>query len=93
MVCLACLLPLFLVPIVNFLPVLVDYIMAKIYGALGWEYRKPVRVPPSCPYKPPVATKNDSPLGSQEDSGAPYPVEKLSKAGIATDPTANDKSA
>ncbi|KAI4371314.1 hypothetical protein MLD38_019564 [Melastoma candidum] len=93
MVCLACLLPLFLVPIVNFLPVLVDYIMAKIYGALGWENRKPVRVPPSCPYKPPAAVKNDSTLGSQEESGAPLPVEKLFETGTATDPTAKDKSA
>ncbi|KAH0861668.1 hypothetical protein HID58_089929 [Brassica napus] len=25
---------------------------AKVYGWLGWEYRKPARVPPSCPFKP-----------------------------------------
>ncbi|RZS27087.1 hypothetical protein BHM03_00060524, partial [Ensete ventricosum] len=24
----------------------------KIYWLFGWEYRKPERVPPSCPYKP-----------------------------------------
>lgn len=24
----------------------------KIYGVFGWEYRKPERVPPACPYKP-----------------------------------------
>ncbi|KAL9318160.1 hypothetical protein ACSQ67_014677 [Phaseolus vulgaris] len=54
MVCLACLLPLFLVPIVNILPILFDIIMGKIYRVFGWEYRKPERVPPACPYKPPT---------------------------------------
>ncbi|KAK7277500.1 hypothetical protein RJT34_22514 [Clitoria ternatea] len=53
MVCLACLLPLFLVPIVNVLPLVFDFIMGKIYRLFGWEYRKPERVPPACPYKPP----------------------------------------
>uniref|UniRef100_A0A7N0V421 Uncharacterized protein n=1 Tax=Kalanchoe fedtschenkoi TaxID=63787 RepID=A0A7N0V421_KALFE len=57
MVCVACLLPLFLVPIINLLPLLFDLIMAKVYGLLGWEYRKPVRTPPACPYKP-AANKN-----------------------------------
>ncbi|KAL4191003.1 hypothetical protein AMTRI_Chr07g27420 [Amborella trichopoda] len=52
MVCLACLLPLFLVPIVNVLPLLFYFILGKIYGLLGWEYRKPERAPPACPYKP-----------------------------------------
>lgn len=23
-----------------------------MYGWLGWEYRKPARVPPACPFKP-----------------------------------------
>ncbi|KAK7392435.1 hypothetical protein VNO78_20874 [Psophocarpus tetragonolobus] len=54
MVCLACLLPLFLVPIVNILPLLFDFIMGKIYRVFGWEYRKPERAPPACPYKPPT---------------------------------------
>ncbi|GAV58152.1 hypothetical protein CFOL_v3_01686, partial [Cephalotus follicularis] len=57
-VCLACLLPLFLVPIVNILPLLFYYIMGKVYGLLGWEYRKPERAPPACPYKP--VSKNTS---------------------------------
>jgi hypothetical protein len=30
----------------------------KVYGILGWEYRKPERAPPACPYKP--AAKKDS---------------------------------
>nr|GMC46644.1 Polypeptide N-acetylgalactosaminyltransferase 35A [Ipomoea batatas] len=51
MVCLACLLPLFLVPIVNLLPLLFDFIMAKVYRLFGKEYQKPARVPPACPYK------------------------------------------
>ncbi|KAF5750425.1 Polypeptide N-acetylgalactosaminyltransferase 35A [Tripterygium wilfordii] len=59
MVCLACLLPLFLVPIVNLLPLLFDYIMGKVYAIFGWEYRKPERAPPACPYKP--AANKDTP--------------------------------
>lgn len=46
-----CLVPLFLVPLVNFLPLLFDFLMGKIYAAFGWEYRKPERVPPACPIK------------------------------------------
>nr|AFK37573.1 unknown [Lotus japonicus] len=52
MVCVACLLPLFLVPIINLLPLLFDFLMAKIYRVFGWEYRKPERAPPARPYKP-----------------------------------------
>ncbi|CAA2972698.1 uncharacterized protein LOC111396062 [Olea europaea var. sylvestris] len=67
MVCLACLLPLFLVPIVNLLPVLFDLIMAKVYSLFGWEYRKPARVPPACPYKPSAnkTSINNSVAGEQ----------------------------
>ncbi|XP_072967741.1 uncharacterized protein [Typha angustifolia] len=57
MVCLACLLPLFLIPVVNALPLLFHFIISKVYRLFGWEYRKPVRAPPACPYKP-VAQKN-----------------------------------
>ncbi|KAL9275661.1 hypothetical protein AKJ16_DCAP25521 [Drosera capensis] len=57
-VCLMCLLPLFLIPIVNALPLLFDLIMARVYRLLGWEYRKPERVPPACPYKPAAAKGN-----------------------------------
>ncbi|KAM7264498.1 hypothetical protein ACFE04_002181 [Oxalis oulophora] len=57
MVCVACLLPLFLVPIVNLLPLLFDFIVGRIYRLLGWEYRKPERAPPACPYKPPTTKK------------------------------------
>ncbi|CAK8571650.1 unnamed protein product [Lathyrus sativus] len=52
MVCLVCLVPLFLVPIVNFLPLVFDFLMGKIYAVFGWEYRKPERAPPACPIKP-----------------------------------------
>ncbi|CAA2966195.1 Polypeptide N-acetylgalactosaminyltransferase 35A [Olea europaea subsp. europaea] len=67
MVCLACLLPLFLVPIVNLLPVIFHLIMAKVYGLIGWEYRKPERAPPACPYKPSAnkTTANNSVTGEQ----------------------------
>lgn len=58
MVCLACLLPLFLVPLINALPLLLDFILGKVYGLFGWEYRKPDRAPPACPYKP--MAKNDA---------------------------------
>ncbi|WOL13301.1 hypothetical protein Cni_G22070 [Canna indica] len=56
-VCIACLLPLFLIPVVNALPLLFDFIVGKIYQLFGWEYRKPERVPPACPYKP-ASNKN-----------------------------------
>ncbi|XP_057812876.2 uncharacterized protein LOC131026891 isoform X1 [Cryptomeria japonica] len=52
MVCVACLLPIFLIPIVNLLPILFDFIVGKIYVLFGKEYRRPERVPPACPYKP-----------------------------------------
>ncbi|KAL3825858.1 hypothetical protein ACJIZ3_021887 [Penstemon smallii] len=63
MVCLACLLPLFLVPIVNLLPILFDLLMAKVYKLFGWEYRKPQRAPPACPIKPSVSKTNNSVRG------------------------------
>ncbi|KAL6519366.1 hypothetical protein OROGR_018686 [Orobanche gracilis] len=67
MVCLACLLPLFLVPIVNLLPLLFDFIMVKVYRLFGWEYRKPERAPPACPIKSTVSKTgtNDSVAGKQ----------------------------
>ncbi|XP_043704724.1 uncharacterized protein LOC122654621 isoform X2 [Telopea speciosissima] len=67
MVCLACLLPLFLVPIVNVLPLLFDFIMGKVYKLFGWEYRKPERAPPACPYKPAASkvTKVGEEIGTQ----------------------------
>ncbi|XP_023637154.1 uncharacterized protein LOC111830116 [Capsella rubella] len=58
MVCVMCLVPLFLVPLVNLMPRIIDFFMAKLYAWLGWEYRKPARVPPACPFKP--AAKNDN---------------------------------
>ncbi|XP_010050728.2 uncharacterized protein LOC104439345 [Eucalyptus grandis] len=70
MVCLACLLPLFLVPIVNLLPLLFDIIMAKVYALFGWEYRKPARTPPACPYKPTAPIK-DGKVGEGVAPGVP----------------------
>ncbi|KAJ0087783.1 uncharacterized protein LOC116137293 [Pistacia vera] len=84
MVCIACLLPLFLVPIVNLLPLLFDLIMGKIYGMLGWEYRKPERAPPACPYKP--AAKQDNNPNKVVTEAKPGLHESVSKlAGTADD--------
>ncbi|CAK8543917.1 unnamed protein product [Lathyrus sativus] len=71
MVCLFCLLPLFLVPIVNVLPILFYYVMGKVYRLFGWEFRKPEMVPPACPYKP--AAKMESKVET-EDVPAVAPV-------------------
>ncbi|TVU27634.1 hypothetical protein EJB05_19129 [Eragrostis curvula] len=83
MVCVFCLIPLFLIPVVNALPYLFDLLLvctlflpplpppflslwqSKVYGLFGWEYRRPERVPPACPYKP-AAKKNDE--GSSEST-------------------------
>ncbi|PPR86012.1 hypothetical protein GOBAR_AA34681 [Gossypium barbadense] len=70
-VCIACLLPLFLVPIVNILPLLFDFIMGKIFRLLGWEYRKPERAPPACPYKPAAKLENNSKVTPETEPGAP----------------------
>ncbi|KAK2454940.1 hypothetical protein QL285_002444 [Trifolium repens] len=70
MVCLVCLVPLFLVPIVNILPLLFDFLMGKIYGVFGWEYRKPERVPPACPIK--FSTKT---ISKDEANAGPPPTE------------------
>ncbi|KAK7285004.1 hypothetical protein RJT34_19759 [Clitoria ternatea] len=77
MVCLGCLLPLFLVPIVNILPVLFYYIMGKVYRLFGWEYRKPERVAPACPYRP--AVKRDS---NVEADAVPASVEPVKPGGV-----------
>ncbi|XXG49705.1 hypothetical protein AAC387_Pa02g3807 [Persea americana] len=76
-VCLACLLPLFLVPIINALPLLLHFLIGKIYALLGWEYRKPERVPPACPYKP--VAKKDAQVG-EEASGDPHSITKAAAA-------------
>ncbi|XP_052174980.1 uncharacterized protein LOC127789923 [Diospyros lotus] len=82
MVCLACLLPLFLVPIVNVLPLLFDFIMGKVYGILGWEYRKPERAPPACPYKP-AANGSSARVAAEPHPDASEPVQK--PPGVADD--------
>ncbi|KAI3746402.1 hypothetical protein L6452_08834 [Arctium lappa] len=70
MVCVACLLPLFLIPIVNLLPVLFDIIMARVYRILGWEYRKPERAPAACPYKPVANKTNENVTGEHNPIAA-----------------------
>ncbi|KAL5717022.1 hypothetical protein ACHQM5_010108 [Ranunculus cassubicifolius] len=76
MVCVACLLPLFLIPVINALPLLFDFIMKIMYRLFGWEYKKPERVPPACPIKPSSNTLTKDvypihkPLGSSEDLGS-----------------------
>ncbi|KAK7267771.1 hypothetical protein RIF29_20450 [Crotalaria pallida] len=82
MVCLACLLPLFLVPIVNILPLLFDFLMAKVYRLFGWEYRKPERAPPACPMKP--AAKNDSKVEAGAEPTPKEPV-KLGNVDVKQD--------
>ncbi|XP_022935585.1 uncharacterized protein LOC111442415 isoform X2 [Cucurbita moschata] len=76
MVCLACLLPLFLIPVVNALPVLFDLIMGKIYGIFGWEYRKPQRVPPACPYRPAAKQNSNVSGGVRTSSWSATPTSK-----------------
>ncbi|XP_050384038.1 uncharacterized protein LOC126800679 [Argentina anserina] len=78
MVCVMCLIPLFLVPIVNLLPLLFDYLMGKIYGVMGWEYRKPERAPPACPYKP--AAQNDAKVTEKHEPGSPEPLAETAAA-------------
>ncbi|XP_057947845.1 uncharacterized protein LOC131143506 [Malania oleifera] len=85
MVCLACLLPLFLVPIVNLLPLLFDYILGRVYGLFGWEYRKPQRAPPSCPYKP--GARKDVRGGAEAGPLSSEPVPKAVKEEAETGPS------
>ncbi|KAI7752780.1 hypothetical protein M8C21_018311 [Ambrosia artemisiifolia] len=68
MVCIACLLPLFLVPIVNLLPLLFDIIMGRVYRLLGWDYRKPERTPAACPYKPAAANKTNANVAGEHNA-------------------------
>ncbi|XP_051114090.1 uncharacterized protein LOC127239805 [Andrographis paniculata] len=77
MVCLACLLPLFIVPIVNLLPLIFDVIMAKVYRLFGWEYRKPERAPPACPMKPSASkTATNNSVTGEKNHAAPDPSPK-----------------
>ncbi|KAH9625721.1 hypothetical protein KSS87_007917 [Heliosperma pusillum] len=68
MVCVFCLVPLFLIPIVNLIPLLFDLLMAKVYRLLGWEYRKPERAPPACPYKPNAPANSTSNVNGAAES-------------------------
>lgn len=77
MVCLACLLPLFLIPVVNALPLLLDFILGKVYGLFGWEYRKPVRVPPACPYKPTNTKSKEGAVDGKAEPSTQQEPEKV----------------
>ncbi|EFJ26006.1 hypothetical protein SELMODRAFT_98349, partial [Selaginella moellendorffii] len=48
-VCIACLLPIFLLPLVNILPRLFDFFMAKFYRVFRQDYKPPARAPAQCP--------------------------------------------
>ncbi|KAJ0243999.1 hypothetical protein HA466_0199700 [Hirschfeldia incana] len=69
MVCPMCLVPLLLVPLINLLPRIIDFLMAKVYAWLGWEYRKPARVPPACPLKP-SDNKNSTKAAAEAGAGS-----------------------
>ncbi|XP_074311164.1 uncharacterized protein LOC141647030 [Silene latifolia] len=87
MVCLFCLVPLFLIPIVNLIPLLFDLLMAKVYRMCGWEYRKPERAPPACPYKPNAPTNSNS---SNVDGAAESSVQDVNTKSIETDNKKSD---
>ncbi|KAG5556832.1 hypothetical protein RHGRI_007176 [Rhododendron griersonianum] len=53
-----------------------DSKMGKVYGVFGWEYRKPVRAPPACPYKP-AANKSSSEVAEKPDLAASDGPQKL----------------
>ncbi|KAL5717023.1 hypothetical protein ACHQM5_010108 [Ranunculus cassubicifolius] len=75
MVCVACLLPLFLIPVINALPLLFDFIMKIMYRLFGWEYKKPERVPPACPIKPSSNTLTKEPDAATSKTGSSVPVD------------------
>ncbi|CAK7343202.1 unnamed protein product [Dovyalis caffra] len=52
--------------------------MGKIYALFGWEYRKPVRAPPACPYKPPASNINTTTkqMEAEGESSIQEPVSK-----------------
>eukprot|EP00245_Coleochaete_scutata_P014573 TRINITY_DN6259_c0_g1_i1.p1 TRINITY_DN6259_c0_g1~~TRINITY_DN6259_c0_g1_i1.p1 ORF type:complete len:161 (-),score=16.24 TRINITY_DN6259_c0_g1_i1:39-521(-) len=52
MVCIVCLLPLFLLPVAKYMPDVYDQIMVFLYKIVRMEYKKPVREELVCPYKP-----------------------------------------
>ncbi|CAN8257258.1 unnamed protein product [Cochlearia groenlandica] len=84
-----CLVPLFLIPLINLLPRIFDFLMAKVYAWLGWEYRKPARVPPSCPFKPVAnsdnATKVAAETGTQGTETKAKPVTTEETGGVKQD--------
>ncbi|KAI4983256.1 hypothetical protein ZWY2020_023748 [Hordeum vulgare] len=80
MVCVACLIPLFLIPFVNALPYLFDLLLSKVYRMLGWEYRRPERVPAACPFKP-AANKTQGAAGESTPLVNPHVISE-SKAPV-----------
>ncbi|KAI5680756.1 hypothetical protein M9H77_01983 [Catharanthus roseus] len=55
--------------------------MARIFRLFGWEYRKPERAPPACPYKPPATKPNSNSVATESGAVAsdhnqkPIPVD------------------
>ncbi|KAK9168611.1 hypothetical protein Syun_000751 [Stephania yunnanensis] len=63
---------------INFVHALLNFddfhLFSKVYRLFGWEYRKPERVPPSCPYKPGGANKEAAGLEMWRSIGAPNAI-------------------
>ncbi|KAF2294236.1 hypothetical protein GH714_008463 [Hevea brasiliensis] len=46
----------------------------RVYRLFGWEYRKPVRAPPACPYEPSPKKESSGKLGAEGEPGVQMPV-------------------
>ncbi|KAL0733540.1 hypothetical protein Bca4012_009750 [Brassica carinata] len=57
---------------------------AKVYGWLGWEYTKPARVPPACPFKP-TATKVGAETIKEGTETIAKPAEDTTGGGVKQD--------
>ncbi|CAI9097952.1 OLC1v1034479C1 [Oldenlandia corymbosa var. corymbosa] len=44
--------------------------MARFYRLMGWEYRKPERAPPACPYKPSANQLNSNSVSTSDPVAA-----------------------
>ncbi|KAL3536227.1 hypothetical protein ACH5RR_004688 [Cinchona calisaya] len=51
-------------------------LQAKIYRLFGWEYRKPERAPPACPYKPSATKPINNNSVAESDPVAPDNMHK-----------------
>jgi hypothetical protein len=50
-----------------------------LYAWLGWEYRKPARVPPACPFKPVAKNDNATKVGAETGTEG---TETIAKPGV-----------